>query len=339
MTRVLITGATGGLGRNAVERALSEGWRVTATGRRGDILRALVARGANTYQADLVSLPGNLLVELMDLQDVVWHCAALAAPWGVRSDFIEANAEMPARLFEAAGRAGVSTFVHISSPALYFDYKHHRCVSENYRAAHFASFYAESKALGEERLQELARAHPGTRLVILRPRIIFGPYDQVVFPRILKFLARHHDCLVLPNGGRALVDMVYVENVVEALILASKFNVESGSVFNISNGEPVVLREALTAMLRAMGRKVEVLSLPYSLLRGAVALDEWLARLTNREPALTSHTLGGMAFDMTLDIRAAEHHLGYRPLVRMAEGLQRTAKWLNSSGSLAINAV
>lgn len=339
MTRVLITGATGGLGRNAVDRALAEGWRVTATGRRGEVLRALAAQGARTYQADLVSLPEKLVLELMDLHDVVWHCAALAAPWGARADFIEANVDMPARLFEAAARAGVLTFVHISSPALYFDYQHHRDISESYRAAHFASFYAESKALGEERLQELARTHPRTRLVILRPRVIFGPYDQVVFPRMLNFLARHHDCLVLPNGGRALVDLVYVENVVEALILASQFNVASGSVFNISNGEPVVLRDALTTLLRVMGRKVDVLSLPYSLLRGVVAVDEWIARRTNREPSLTAHTLGAMAFDMTLDIRAAEHRLGYKPLVSMEEALRRTAKWLKQSDGLAVKAL
>ncbi|KVP96920.1 hypothetical protein WJ97_13950 [Burkholderia ubonensis] len=333
MTRVLITGATGGLGRNAVARALYGGWQVTATGRRGDALTELGAMGAKTYQADLVSLPEKVLLSLMDLQDVVWHCAALASPWEPRVAFIEANVDMPARLFEAAARAGVPTFVHVSSPALYFDFQHHHLIDESYRAKRFASYYAESKALGEDRLQALARAYPETRLVILRPRMIFGPHDQVLFPRVLELLARSGDRLVLPDGGKAVVDMVYVENVVEAMVLASKAEVASGSVYNISNAESVVLRDALTRFLAAMGRKVQILSVPYPILRGAAFVVERLASLTGTEPALTQHTLGGMAYHMTLDISAAVDQLGYTPAISLDEGLRRTAGWFASQGT------
>jgi nucleoside-diphosphate-sugar epimerase len=327
MTRVLITGATGGLGQNAVCRALTDGWRVTATGRRGDVLNALAAQGAKTYQADLVTLPERVLVELMDLHDVVWHCAALASPWGPREAFIEANVDMPARLFEAAARAGVSRFVHISSPSLYFDYTDRRDIPESHRASHFASHYAESKALGEDQLQELARAYPRVRLIILRPRLIFGPHDQVLFPRVLELLERTGGRLVLPDGGSADIDMVYVENVVEAMVLASRAQVDSGSVFNISNAKTVQLREAIRQFVEAMGQKVSILPVPYPILRGAAFVAEHLADLFGSEPVLTQHIVGGMGHAMTLDISAATEKLGYKPVVSLEEGLRRTAHW------------
>lgn len=327
MTRVLITGATGGLGQNAVSRALAEGWRVTATGRRGDALRALDAMGVRTYQADLVTAPQRVLVDLMDRHDVVWHCAALASPWGSRDAFIEANVNMPARLFEAAARAGVRRFVHISSPALYFDFTDRHDIPESHRARHFASHYAESKALGEDRLQALARSYPYTQLVVLRPRLIFGPHDQVLFPRVLELLERTGGRLVLPDGGTADVDMVYVENVVEAMVLASNAPVESGSVFNISNAKAVQLRDAIGQFLAAMGKNVRILNVPYPILRAAAFVSERVAALLGREPVLTQHIVGGMAYDMTLDVSAAATQLGYKPVVSLEEGLRRTAAW------------
>jgi nucleoside-diphosphate-sugar epimerase len=327
MPRVVVTGATGGLGQNAVSRALAEGWRVTATGRRGDVLKPLAAQGVRTYQADLTTLPEKVLVNLMDLHDVVWHCAAMASPWGSREAFSEANVDMPARLFTAAARAGVTRFVHISSPSLYFDFTDRHQIPESHRAKRFASHYAESKALGEDRLQELASEYPRTRLVILRPRLIFGPHDQVLFPRVLDVLARTGGRLVLPNGGAADVDMVYVENVVEAMVLAGRANVESGSVFNISNGETVQLREAISQFLEAMGQKVQILPVPYPLMRSVAFVAEKLAALIGSEPVLTQHVVGGMGHDMTLDISAATEQLGYKPVVSLEEGLRRTAHW------------
>ncbi len=328
MTRVLITGATGGLGQNAVSRALAEGWRVTATGRRGQVLKALTDKGAvRTYQADLITLPERVLDELMDLHDVVWHCAALASPWGHRKAFIEANVDMPARLFEAAARAGVPRFVHISSPSLYFDYTDRHQIPESHRAEHFASYYAESKALGEDLLQALGRAYPRTQLIILRPRLIFGPHDQILFPRVLELLERTGGRLVLPGGGTADVDMVYVENVVEAMVLASESTVESGSVFNISNATTIKLRDALRLFVAAMGKQAHIVSVPYPLMRGLAFAAEHLAGILGTEPLLTQHVVGGMGHHMTLDISAATRKLGFKPSVSLEEGMRRTARW------------
>ena len=296
---------------NATAYALAKGWRVTATGRRGEVLAKLEKQGARTYLTDLETAPAQVLRGLMDLQGVVWHCAALAAPWGPRDAFMSANVEMPEKLFLAAARAGVPTFVHISSPAQYFDFENNFRVHESYRAPRFASMYAESKALGEDKLRELAKQHPQTKLVILRPRVMFGPHDQVLFPLMLEMVRRQ-------GGG-----------LVEAMALASQVDVPSGSVFNISNGEAVELRQALTQFFDARGLAIQVLSVPYPLLAGAAFVAEQVAKITGKAPFLTRHTVGGLSFGMTLDITAAQQVLGYTPQVSLQEGLARTARWFS----------
>lgn len=327
MRSILVTGATGGVGMRAVEMLRKDKVKVLAMGRNTEKLTALAGLGAQTYVADLVDFPQKVLEELMDFKDCVWHCAAMAAPWGAAQDFEAINVRATETLFRAAAQAGVSTFVYLSTPSLYFDFKHHRDIPENFLASKFASHYAASKAKSEQVLQELAKVYPQTKLVILRPRVIFGKYDQVLFPRVMRLVERTNGRLLLPRGGNTTLDLCYVDNVVHAMRLASTAaNVVSGSVYNITNDEPVLLKDALTEFFKHLGKPLHIGSLPYGYMATLVRIGEFVAKLKKQEPVMTLHGLGSLAFDMTLDIRKAKEELGYKPLVSMAEAIEQTAK-------------
>lgn len=334
MKRILVTGATGGLGRNAVRMLLQAGIEVRACGRNTKVGAMLTAAGARFVALDLSSATLKQATELMQDMDAVWHCAALSSPWGAMSDFIAANVKATQCLSQAAGHGGCRSFVHISTPAVYFDYTNHFEIKEFFRPATYVNAYAQTKAQAELCIQATAKQFPRTRYIILRPRAIFGPYDQVLMPRLLRVLDERHGRLPLPRGGNVVLDMTYVENVVHAMWHAAcSEGVPSGSVFNITNQEPVVLRDFLRRFfVNGLRRPLSITGIPYPLLAGAARCMEAVARLTGKEPMLTSYSAGALGFDMTLDNCRARDVLGYTPPITLSEGIVRTAEWIRSHG-------
>jgi nucleoside-diphosphate-sugar epimerase len=331
---VLVTGATGGLGRNAVEALLERGIAVRATGRNIQVGTRLSEAGADFRAADLSRLTAAEADELLKGVDTVWHCAALSAPWGRVGDFVASNVTATQTLLFAAGRARVGRFIHISTPALYFDYQHHRNITESYRAEELVNQYAMTKRLAELAVTESARACPDMHHVILRPRAIFGPYDQVLLPRVDALLQARGGQLPLPRAGQTVLDLTYVANVVHAMVLASAAShVPSGSVYNVTNDEPRAIGKVLEQLfVTELGRPFKIASLPYPVLDVAARALEVVAKFTGNEPKLTRYSIGALAFDMTLDLSAIKADLGYAPVVSMDEGIRRTAVWMKNHG-------
>lgn len=86
--KVVVTGATSGLGRNAAEWLLAAGYQVHATGRDEAVGRLLEEQGARFTALDLTRAGAEQCEELMVGYDVVWHCAAKSSPGAIATRFI-----------------------------------------------------------------------------------------------------------------------------------------------------------------------------------------------------------------------------------------------------------
>lgn len=333
--KTLVTGATSGLGANAV-RLLAAGQRkVRATGRNRRAGEALQEEGIDFVPLELASASTSTsdIDRLLDDVDVVWHCAALSSPWGRYDAFHRANVTATTRLAERAAQRGVKRFVHISTPSLYFDFRHRTQIPETFRPARYVNHYANTKAQAEASLRAIARSHPGTIFAMLRPRGIFGPHDHVLLPRILRVLRERNGRLPLPRGGIARFDLTYVENVVHAMQLATtRDDLPSGEVFNITNGESATLRDLLAALFVPLGVAYRIVALPYPVLDAAARAMEAYASISGVEPALTRYSVGTLNYDMTLDIEKARRMLGYEPIVPLSAGVEKTVRWIRSHG-------
>jgi nucleoside-diphosphate-sugar epimerase len=336
--RVVVTGATGGLGRNAVEFLRGLGMQVRATGRDAQAGKLLEQLGAEFVALDLAQAPPEAVAQLLHGADTLWHCAALSSSWGSASAFAAANVRATEILARAAVAQRVARVVHISSPSVYFRFCHAHALPESAVNAPgpFANDYARSKAESERVLwAEIAAGQSGaTRAVCLRPRGIFGPHDRLLMPRIRALILAHNGALPLPRGGEAVLDVTYVTNVVRAMWRASvAAGLPSRATYNITNGEPTalasVLRELFVSRLRL---PLRIRALPYRVLDAAAVAMEAAARLTGREPALTRYSVGALNFDMTLDLTRSRAELGYEPVVGLDEGISRTATWLIRHG-------
>lgn len=334
--KVLITGATSGLGRNAVEYLRRKGISVRATGDSAAMGRLLEKMGAEFVHADLTELVSSQAKAMLAGIDTLWHCSSFTSPWGTQEAFDLANVRATRRLGEWAVAWGVRNFIHISSPSLYFDYHHHRNVSEEFRPVRFANEFARSKAAAEEVIEHLARANPNTRFTVLRPQSLFGPHDTVFFPRLVQMM-RHYGSILLPRGGEALVDMTYQENAVHAMWLASSEacdHLPSGRAYNITNKEARPLRSIVERLIDNLGIPCRIRSVPYPMLDMFARSMERFGSKTAKEPVLTHYGVSKLNFDFTLDTQRAEQELGYQPVVSLDDGIRLTADWLRDHGRL-----
>ncbi|MEB3766846.1 NAD(P)-dependent oxidoreductase [Acinetobacter sp. MD2] len=327
--KFLVTGATSGLGRNAVEWLLSQGYVVHATGRNETVGQALKALGATFTALDLTVASDNDYQKLLTDCDIVWHCAALSSPWGSSQQFHHINTVVTTKLAFWTAQLGTKRFIHVSTPSIYFDFQHHHDIPESFLAQPFANDYAKTKYAAECAIQKLVPNFPATTFIILRPRGIFGPHDNVIIPRILAQIRSKKGKLHLPRGGQAVCDLTFVLNVVHALFLAStQNNLASGESFNITNQQPIQLASILNRLLKEQLKlHYQIQAVPYLVLDRIAAMQELIAKFTHKEPQLTRYSIGALHFDMTLSQDAAIHRLGYRPIYKLDEAIQMTATW------------
>ncbi|MQA40622.1 NAD-dependent epimerase/dehydratase family protein [Rugamonas aquatica] len=328
MKRILVTGATGGLGGHAVDLLLERGCAVHALGRdlrRGARLQGL---GASFTAIDLATVAEDALRPVLQGVDAVWHCAARAALWGRHADFMADNCEATVKLARASAQAGVQRFVFVSTPAVYFDFTHRYEVPEHFRPMRYVNSYAYSKAMAEQELQRNDEHWPDMRVVVLRPRAIVGPYDQSLLPRLERLKRRAGGRLPLPRGGEVKLDLTYSANVVDPMWLATtRPGLERGAVFNITNHGPVRLCDALQMLAESRAAPPRIVNVPARALDLAARASELLARCTGRAPALTRYGIGVLSYDMTLCNERAKRLLGYAPRVRLQAALAERGSW------------
>lgn len=304
--KILITGGTGFLGGHVAKRLSGMGHEVTVTGRK-----------------EMPLGDAALVAKFCAGKDQVVHCAGLASPWGDYSVFHEANVVGTRNVLDGCRKAKVARIVHLSTPSLYFDYKNRRGIKESDPLPRPVTAYAATKLLADQAVEQ-----SDVPWVSLRPRAIFGPGDRNVLPRLLGAVKRGK--LPLVGGGRTYVDLSYVDNVVDAVLLSMAARGDTlGRHYNITNGEPLPLRAIVDKVTRALQLDVKVRPIPYSFAYTLACALETYHRLAKPdvEPKLTRYGVGLMGHDQTLDITEARTRLGYEPKVSLDEGLARFASW------------
>ena len=269
---VVVTGASGFLGRRLVARLAREAWDVRPMSR-----RAGHGPGSLPYPED-----GAFAAEPLRGTEAIVHAAAYVPPRGDDEAYAEEclriNAVHTLRLLRAAAGAGVRRFVYISAGNAYaLGATPRRECDPLYPDAHGA-YYLHSKLAGELYVSAFQRAG-AIATVVLRPSSIYGPGmpEQAMVARFLDQARRGH-ALELSHGGGFGADLVYVDDVVEAVVRA--LATRASGIFNVGSGQRTTALEAARAALRAAGADESRLRVTGSAtpMHGFCALDSTLAR-------------------------------------------------------------
>jgi nucleoside-diphosphate-sugar epimerase len=322
---ILVTGATGFLGKKLAFRLASLGYNVTGIGRNIEVGETLRNIGIRFEEAALED--SERILELCKDQDYVFHCGALSSPWGKYQDFYAANVLGTKNIIEGCKTWCVKRLIHVSTPSLYFYYDERRNVKESDPLPKkFVNHYAKTKYIAELEIDKAF--HEGLPTITIRPRAIFGPGDNAILPRLIK---------VCENGmfpkigeGYVEVDITYVENVVDALLLCLTSGEETlGKKYNITNGVRVNLYEMLEDVMGQLGKTVSYKEISYNKAFFIARTLEYVSTifLGGKEPLLTRYTVSVLSQSQTLSLEKAQQELGYIPAVSIEQGTKEFVEW------------
>jgi UDP-glucose 4-epimerase len=321
--RVVVVGASGNVGTSLLRALADEPGVDSILGLARRIPEAKFPK-TEWRQADIAHTP---LRPHFQGADAVVHLAWLIQPGRDKETLHEVNVDGSARVFTAAAAAGVGTLVYASSVGAYAPGPKDRGVDESWPTTGIrSSFYSRHKAEVERLLDRFEDDHPDTRVVRLRPGLIFkrdaasGIRRLFAGPLLPSALVQQRLIPVVPAHPRLIFQAVHSHDVAQAYRLAL-MREETRGAFNVA-AEPVLDPPALGRALGA--RPVRVHG---GLLRGAAALSYRL-RLQPSEPGWVDMGLGVPV----MDVSRARAELGWSPqhsasdaLLELIEGIREGA--------------
>ena len=323
MSEILITGGNGFVGRHLVSALQARGDSVRVLALPDEDAGWLEERGVRVHRGDIRS--PDALIAPMNGTEGVLHLAAMMDVWRPMGEYRAVNVTGTENVCRAALAAGVHRVVHMSSSSVY-GMALGRAADEGFPLSPFRDPYPVTKAAADKAVQRMI-VEDELPAVIVRPDQIFGPGDHLHFGRMADRL-RAGKSIIVGRGDNAL-PLVYVDDIVQGLLLALDDERAVGQAYNLTNDRPLTQKQLLQAIAREVGAKPPRVHISYRALYAAGYVAERLATIASswRRPPLTRLGVAFAGTDNRYGIAKARRELGFAPRVELDEGVRRTARW------------
>lgn len=325
MPLAFVTGATGFLGLNLVERLAAGGWEIVAYHRASSDLSALrrfPVRAAVGDLADRAALEAGLPVGV----DAVFHCAANTTMWRRRRTEQWHDNVLGTEAVLAAARArAAKRFVHVSTASV-FGHGHGTITEDSpLLGAQSEMGYARSKGAAEAAVK--CAAAEGFAAVIVNPAHIVGRYDTHNWGRMIRMVERGKVPGVPPGGG----SFCHATAVADAMIAAAERG-RPGRNYLLGGADAKFL-EVFAIAGRLTGKRVPKRAMPAFGIRLYARLLTGIAAVTGREPEITPDIAEIVTGHPRIDCTLAVTELGYRP-APLETMLEDAYRWMKCEGLL-----
>jgi nucleoside-diphosphate-sugar epimerase len=310
--KCLVTGAAGFIGDSLVRRLVSKGYDV----------RGIIHHTQPTYFNERVQyVSGDItntefLKSVMDQIDVVFHCAAFVKDFGPKNVFYQINVEGTKNLIKASEASLVKKFIFLS---------HIR-----YESGKNTGTYHQNKAIAEQILME-EYTHNQFPVVIIRPGNVYGPGAITWVLRPLQAIQKNRITLI--DKGSGIFLHTYIENLIDALIVALQEPRAIGEIIDITDGNNTTTwGDYLNALAKITGkpRIKKNMSKRTALVVAKLMMAGYT--LFKIEPWVTPVAVEIFTNKNTVSIEKAKTLLRYEPKVDFTHGLEQVEQWLKAKG-------
>jgi nucleoside-diphosphate-sugar epimerase len=319
--KVFITGAAGFIGRSLMIRYQSMGWTVVGIDRCADPEQGI-------YCGDL--LQPEVWMEHLQGCDLVIHTAALVSNTVSWDSAWEINVKGTKCVVDAAVTAGVSRLLHLSSVAAY-GFFFEGCAREDMPLKPIGNVYVDSK-IASEHVVLHAQASGVLDCTIVRPTDVYGPASRPWVTIPVESIRKNQ--FVLPAKGMGRFSPVYIDNLIDGMVLAAEKDSAIGQIFNIGDGVDVSSSQFFGHYYQFLGLTKPVKTVSLKLAKLIAHVVQLCARLTGSVSEIGPGTMDMLSRTGSYDISKARRLLGYEPTVDLQAGMALTHEWLSEQGYL-----
>ncbi len=320
---LLITGIGGFIGLRAAELAIAQGMKVRGLQHSEEKAKKAEKLGAEVMVGSITD--PDAAKKACQGVDIVLHTAAVVKESGSLDYFRKVNVGGTINMAKAAKNAGVKTFIHLSSVMVYgFNYPDR--VTEEGPLCGENNPYCQTKIEAEKELLQL-NAPPDFNIIIIRPGDVYGPGCMPWIVRPLLLMRKK--LFAYPNGGRGIINHVYVDNLIDAIFLAIEKEAY-GEIFNITDGQETSWKEFFRRLAEMEGLPAPS-SQPGGFLKFLSRLHVWGRRVLGQDADILPNAVDFLTRPYAYSIAKAQRQLGYQPKISLEEGMQRTHEWLSKT--------
>jgi nucleoside-diphosphate-sugar epimerase len=255
--------------------------------------------------------------------DIVYHLAARVVDYGSYDEFYKPILDGTKNMLEVSS-GKVNRFVFVSSICACGIGNHMKGMTESDPCVKTGVFYGDAKLLAEEAVKKCERWFTDG-YVIVRPANVIGPRSGWVTE--LGSVIRDGISAYI-DGGRYSASLIYIENLVDGLVLCGTEEKASGQTYFFRDDWEVTWKQYFDDLAAMFDKKIRF-NLPFGLAWFLAGLSDKLARFFDTRPIITKHAVGLMGRDCDVVTTKAQKELGWKTKVSYSEAIEEIRKWVN----------
>ena len=328
----LVTGGTGLLGSHIVAKLRAAGEDVRVLVRPTSDTRFVDTLGVDKAVGDVTD-PVSI-AKAMDGVKTVYHAAARVGDWGPWESFVAISIDGTRNMVEAASRAGVQRFLHISSISAYGHVDGEGLVLDETaplgQKLYKWSYYSRAKVAAEE-IVWAAHERGDVPVTVIRPSWLYGERDRASMPRLIRAIGAGKGKLI--GDGTNRLNLTYAGNEADGCILAAGSDKAVGEAYNLCNDGVITLEGYFNKIAAQIGAEPVTRKVPYKVVHTAAFVMELLGHLVGRKtpPLVTRYSVWLMGRKCFFSTEKIQRDLGWEPAVGYDEGIARAVAWARAN--------